>query len=149
MSCNCGVGATMVEQTPDWLTQLIRAIRGEAIAPRDARVRSMWSMLRQRGLVRRSPWLRNLLLRIWRQGLAARPRPRTTQRLLRLLRRWRVLPASALPPIIVAPVVAQPVVVSPGVPRPLRPVAVHPLRPVAVKPVRPVHAVAAGRRVAR
>jgi hypothetical protein len=144
MSCNCGIG-----QAPDWLTQLIQAIRGEAIAPRDARVRSMWNLLRQRGLLRRSPWLRNILRRIWRQGLAARPRPRTTRRLLRLLRRWGVLPPSAVPPIVVSPVVPQTVVVAPAAPRPLRPVAVRPLRPVTAQPLRPVAAGAAGRRVAR
>jgi hypothetical protein len=144
MACSCGIG-----QAPDWLTQLIRAIQSEAIAPRDARVKSMWDLLRQRGLLRRSRWLRNVLRRIWRQGLAARPRPRTTQRLQRLLQRWGILPASASPPIVVSPLVPQTVVVAPAVPRPFRPVVVQPLRPVAVRPLRPVAARAGGRRVAR
>jgi hypothetical protein len=39
MSCSCGIG-----QAPDWLTQLIGAIQGEAIAPRDARIKSMWDL---------------------------------------------------------------------------------------------------------
>ena len=144
MSCSCGIG-----QAPDWLTQLIGAIQGEAIAPRDARIKSMWDLLRQRGLLHRSRWLRNVLQRIWRQGLAARPRPRTTQRLQQLLQQWGILPASALPPIIVPPVVPQSVVVSSGAQRPFRPVVVRPLRPVAVRPLRPVHVRAAARRVAR
>jgi hypothetical protein len=144
MSCSCEIG-----QAPDWLTQLIGAIQGEAIAPRDARIKSMWDLLRQGGLLHRSHWLRNVLQRIWRQGLAARPRPRTTQRLLQLLQRWGILPASALPPTVVAPLVPQTVVVSPGAPRPFRPVVVRPLRPVAVRPLRPVHVRAAGKRGAR
>jgi hypothetical protein len=144
MSCSCGIG-----QAPDWLTQLIAAIQGEAIAPRDARIKSMWDLLRQRGLLHRSRWLRNVLQRIWRQGLAARPRPRTTQRLQQLLQQWGILPASALPPIVVSPVVPQTVVVSSGAPRPFRPVVVGPLRPVAVRPLRPVRVRAAARRVAR
>jgi hypothetical protein len=144
MSCSCGIG-----QAPDWLTQLIAAIQGEAIAPRDAPIKSMWDLLRQRGLLHRSRWLGNLLQRIWRQGLAARPRPRTTQRLQQLLQQWGVLPASAVTPIVVSPIVPQTVVVSPGVTRPFRPVVVRPLRPVAVRPLRPVLARVAGRRGAR
>jgi hypothetical protein len=139
----------MVEQTPDWLAQLIRAVQDQAIAPRDARVRSMWNLLRERGLLGRSRWLRNVLRRIWRQGLVARPRPRTTQRLVRLLQRWGVVPASAVSPIVASPVVPQTIVVSPGVPRPFRPVIARPLRPVAVMPLRPVAVAAEGRRVAR
>jgi hypothetical protein len=144
MSCNCGIG-----QAPDWLTQLIRAIEGEAIAPRDARVKSMWDLLRQRRLLHRSRWLRKVLQRIWRQGLAARPRPRTTRRLLQLLQRWGLLPASAVPPIVVSPVVPQTVAASPGLSRPFLPVVVRPLRPVAVRPLQPVHVRATGRTVAR
>ena len=144
MSCSCGIG-----QTPDWLAQLIGAIQGEAIAPRDTRIKSMWDLLRQRGLLRRSRWLRNVLQRIWRQGLAARPRPRTTQRLQQLLQQWGILPASTSPPIVVSSVVPQTVVVSSGAPRTFRPVVVRPLRPVAVRPLRPVHVRAAARRVAR
>lgn len=132
MACSCGIG-----QAPDGVTQLIQAIQSEAIAPRDARVKSMWDLLRQRGLLRRSRWLRGLLQRIWRQGLTARPRPRTTQRLQRLLRRWGILPASAASPIVVSPVAPQTIVLSPGARRPLRRVVV---RPVAVRPLRPVQA---------
>ena len=144
MSCSCGIG-----QAPDWLTQLIAAIQGEAIAPRDARIKSMWDLLRQRGLLHRSHWLRNVLQRIWRQGLAARPRPRTTQRLLRLLQRWGVLPASVVPPIVVSRVVPQTVAASPGLSHPFRPVVVRPLRPVAMRRLQPVHVRATGRTVAR
>jgi hypothetical protein len=141
MSCSCGIG-----QAPDWLAELIRAVQGEAIAPRDARVKSMWSLLRERRLLSRSRWLRDLLHRIWRQGLAARPRPRTTQRLQELLQQWGILPGSAAQPIVVSPIVPQTLVVTPGVTRPFRPVVVRPLRPVAVRPLRPVLARAGGRR---
>src|SRR5262249_36881058 len=136
MSCRCGIG-----QAPDWLMPLIGAIQGEAMAPRDTRVKSLWDLLRQRGLLNRSRWLPKVLHRIWRHGLAARPRPRTTQRLTRLLIRWGILPASAAPAVVVSQTV-----VAPQVPRPFRRVIVHPVR---VRPVRPVRVSAAGRRFAR
>ena len=84
-----GIDAAAV--VPDWLRGLIRAVRGEAIQPKDGRVKSLWNLLRQRQLLQRSPWLRGALLRIW-QGLPARARPITTRKLVLRLRRWGILP---------------------------------------------------------
>jgi hypothetical protein len=80
------------------LEALIRAVRSEGLSPRDARVRALWGLLRQRQLLDRSPWLKALLRRMWRLGLPVRPRPRTTQRLLRRLTRWGLMP-SGRPPV--------------------------------------------------
>jgi Transglutaminase-like superfamily len=110
-----GMGA--LPEVPDWLKGLIRAVQSEAIQPKDARVKSLWNLLRQRELLRRSPWVKTLLHRIWYKGLQARPRPRTTQELRMWLRRWGILPPPVLRPV-------------PG-----RPVAARRLRPVAVRPV--------------
>ena len=82
-----GVGAV-----PDWLRGLIRAVRTEAVQPKDPRVKSLWDLLRQRQLLRRSPWLKAVLRRIWNRGLSARPRPRTARRIKRRLRLWGILP---------------------------------------------------------
>ncbi len=125
---------------PDWLKGLIRAIRNEAIPPKDARVKSLWDLLRQRQLLRRSPWLKALLHRIWYQGLPqARPRPRATQRVKKRLRRWGILPAPAVSVAARPPVPPRPL--APGMVQPLRPVAVKPVgtvRPAAMQPVKPV-----------
>jgi hypothetical protein len=129
-----GLGAA-----PDWLVKLIGAVRAEAVQPKDPGVRSLWDLLRQRRLLGRSPWLRALLHRIWRQGLAAHPRPRTSRRLMRLLQRWGVLAAAT----------AGPGVATRGVLRPFRPVQVRPLHPVAVRPVRAVRVAARAGRGAR
>ena len=114
-----GIAAAAV---PDWLKGLIRAVRSEAMQPKDARVKSLWDLLRKRQLLNRSLWLKEVLRRIWNSGLPARARPRTTRQLLELLRRWSVLP----------PVVAAPAAGHPNRPRTLRPVSA---RPVAVRPV--------------
>jgi len=106
MSDEQGIG-----QTTD---SLIQALQGEAIAPRDARVKSMWDLLRQRRLLRRSEWLRNLLRRIWQRGLLARPRPRTTQRLRQLLQQWGILGSADITPLPGYPVVSNTVVVTRG-----------------------------------
>ena len=73
-----GIGAPV----PDWLKGLIRAVRREAIKPKDARVKSLWDLLRQRQLLRRSRWLKAVLRRIWTRGLSARPHPRTARRIV-------------------------------------------------------------------
>jgi hypothetical protein len=117
-----------VAAVPDWLQGLIRAVRSEAVQPKDTRVKSLWDLLRQRQLLARSPWLRAVLRRIWNRGLPARPRPRTTQRLVRRLRRWGILP-----PLAVSPMARRPVPT-----RPLTPVTLRPVRPVAARPVQPV-----------
>jgi hypothetical protein len=110
-----------VGETPDWLRPLMQSIRKDAITPRDQRIKSLWDLLRQRNLLNRDPWLTALLQRIWRQGLAARPRPRTTRRLRQILRALGVLPQRAA--------------VATAVQR-LQPVTVRPLRPLVVRRLR-------------
>jgi len=125
-----GFGAPV--SVPDWLRGLIRAIRREGMRPKDESVRSLWNLLRQRQLLARSPWLQRGLRFAWTTGLANRPRPRTTRRLVALLRRWGILPP--LP----GRLASRPVRAT----RPFRPAGVRtpaaPIRPVAVRPLRPV-----------
>jgi hypothetical protein len=113
---------------PDWLRGLIRAVRREGLQPRDERVRSLWNLLRQRQLLGRSRWLRGILRYAWDRGLVARPRPRSTRRLVWRLRRWGILPPP-LPRVSVR----HPVAI-----RPLAPVTMRPVRPVVARPVQPV-----------
>jgi hypothetical protein len=82
------------------LRGLIRAVRGEAIQPRDPRVKSLWDLLRGRQLLSRSPWLRTVLLTIWRGLPTPRRRPRTARRLVSELRRLGILPPRAVSPAI-------------------------------------------------
>lgn len=79
-----------------WLRDLLRGIRRDGVQPRDPRVKALWGLLRRRQLLGQSPWLRDRLRYIWQQGLNARHRPRTTSRLLALLRNWGVLSARPL-----------------------------------------------------
>jgi hypothetical protein len=121
-----GIGAA-----PDWLRSFLRALRREAIQPKDQRVKSLWDLLRQRRMLGRFPWLKAVLRRIWDKGLAARPRPRTTARAAGLLRSVGILPPR----------------------RPFAPPALRPVHAVNVRaairaravPVRPVSRVRAGR----
>jgi hypothetical protein len=128
-------GSPGAPEVPDWLKGLIRAVRSEAIQPKDGRVKSLWDLLKQRQLLARSVWLRALLRRMWDRGLEPRPRPRTTQRLVRRLRLWGILPAPAERPASGRLRMVRPG--KPAVVRPMRPVAVRPLRPVSVRPVGP------------
>jgi hypothetical protein len=108
---------------PGWLRGLLRAIAREAMQPKDARVKSLWYLLRGRQLLDRDAWVKALLRRIWDGGLPLRPRPRTTARLVAALRRWEILPSPGR---------------HEGAGRqnpPGRVVAVRPVRPVALKPV--------------
>lgn len=133
-------GLDATPAVPDWLRSLLRAIRGQAIRPKDERVRQLWNLLRQRQVLSRSPRTKRLLHHIWDKGLAARPRPITTQRLVRRLRRLGILPAGAMRPITQGTRSIRPS--RPLALRPVRPVAARPLRPVAARPVtaRPVTA---------
>lgn len=117
-------GLEAIGPAPDWLRGLLRAVRGGALQPKDERVKQLWELLRQRQLLGQSPWLQAALRRIWQQGLAARPRPRTTRRLIRLLRRWTVLPPAAA--------------ASSGARRPRRRRSLRPLAQGRLRPVRPV-----------
>lgn len=134
-----GIGAV-----PDWLKGLLRAVRLEAIQPKDARVKSLWDLLRQRQLLNRSPWIKAVLRRIWNRGLSARPHPRTERRIKLRLRHWGILP-----PIPVSAAgyrsagiraraqsaiqTARPVVLKPVAS--VRPTTMQPVRPVQMRPV--------------
>jgi Transglutaminase-like superfamily len=117
--------AAAVVPVPDWLQGLIRAVRQDGLQPKDVRVKSLRDLLRQRQLLGQSRWLETMLRRIWRHGLAARPRPRTTDRLERLLRRWGIML-----PLATSQVVSQPIPI-----RPLQEVTARALQPVAMRPV--------------
>lgn len=132
-----GIGA--VGPVPDWLRGLIRSVRSEAIQPKDTRVKSLWDLLRQRQLLRRSPWLKAALHRIWNQGLSARPRPRTASRIKRRLRLWGILPPRSVSAMAHRPAVTGPV--TRAAVQAVRPVALKPVasvRPASMQPVRPV-----------
>jgi hypothetical protein len=121
---------------PQPLKSFVRALRREAIPARDERVRGVWQLLRSRGVLDKSPWLKGLLKRCW-GGLAARPRPRTTQRFVARLRRLGILPPRASG----APRGVGPSVVMPGRRVTLRRVAAAQparLRPVQAVRMRPV-----------
>ena len=142
-------GVVGMAEADDWLKGVIRAVWKEAVPPKDARVKSLWDLLRQRQALGRSPWLRRVLRRIWEQGLAARVRPHTARRLVRRLRRLGILPprpgAPAVAPTSISVqaggparlVPLRPIVAPP--PGPRRPLAVRPVHAVSVRPVaRPV-----------
>jgi hypothetical protein len=132
-----GIGAAAA--VPDWLKGLIRAVRSEAIQPKDARVKSLWDLLRQRQLLDRSRWLKAVLRRIWSRGLSAQPHPRTARRIVRRLQLWGIWP-----PKSVKAAAHRPAAMPPLAPVPMRavqPVAVKPVgsvKPVTMQPVRPV-----------
>jgi hypothetical protein len=121
-----GIGAEM--EGPIWLRSLVRAIRSEAMQPKDARVKSLWNLLRERQQLRTHPWIKDVLQHIWNKGLAARPRPLTAERLVTRLRQIGILP----------PERTSPATHRPGPGRPRAPMAMRPVRALAVKPVRPV-----------
>jgi hypothetical protein len=135
-----GMGAV-----PDWLRGLIRTVRLEAVQPKDARVKSLWDLLRQRQLLNRSSWLKRVLQRIWSRGLSARPHPRTARRIVKRLRRWAILPPKLVSAAAYRPAVARPVTRTAV--QAVRPVTLKPvasLRPATMQPVRPVQMKPAG-----
>lgn len=121
-----GIGAEM--EVPTWLHGLIRAIKSEAMQPKDERVKSLWNLLRDRRELSTHPWLKEVLQRIWSKGLAARPRPLTTEKLVTRLRHIGILPPGG----------AGAAAHRPGAGRPHAPMAMRPVRAVPVKPMRPV-----------
>ncbi|BFU90762.1 MAG: hypothetical protein NTAFB01_19490 [Nitrospira sp.] len=136
-----GIGNVGV--VPDWLKGLLRTVRLEAVQPKDARVKSLWDLLRQRQLLHRSRWLRAVLQRMWSRGLSARPHPRTARRIKVRLRRWGILPpvsvaaavhrSTGMRPVTRTAVQAvQPVTLKPVAS--LRPATMQPVRPVQMKP---------------
>ena len=70
---------------------LVAAVRGRGLRPRDGRVRTTWELLRSRGLLRQDLWVRGLLRRLWATGLPPGDRPRTAARLANALRGWGLL----------------------------------------------------------
>jgi hypothetical protein len=132
-----GVGAA--EAVPDWLKGLIRTLRSGAIQPNDARVKSLWDLLKQRQLLAQSPWLKAVLQRIWSRGLSARPHPRTARRIVRRLRLWGIWPPRSVRVAALRPATMRPFAPVPM--QPVRPVAVKPVgsvKPVSMQPVRPM-----------
>ncbi|HSL03217.1 MAG TPA: transglutaminase-like domain-containing protein [Nitrospiraceae bacterium] len=114
-------------EVPKWLHGLIQAIRSEAMQPKDERVKSLWNLLRERHELSTHPWLKEVLQRIWTKGLAARPRPLTTEKLVTRLRHIGILSSAG----------AGTAVHRPGAGRPGAPMAMRPVRVVAVRPVGP------------
>jgi hypothetical protein len=109
-------------------------------------VKSLWTLLRQRQLLGRNPWLKALLLRCWK-GLPTRRRPRTTRRLVAQLREWGVLP-----PRGVRAAAQTPVHMLTHSVQTLRPVVLRRVasaRPARMQPVRAVRMHAVGRGVRR
>jgi hypothetical protein len=140
-----GIGAV-----PVWLRGLIRAVRSEAIQPKDPRVKSLWDLLRQRQWLHRDLWLKAVLHRAWNRGLPARRRPRTASRIKQTLRRWGVLPPKAAGAATHRPAVTSPVTRANV--RAVRPVVLKPVasvRPATMQPVRPVRMQPAGMKAAR
>jgi hypothetical protein len=130
-----GLGAPVT--VPDWLRGLIRSIRREGMRPKDERVRSLWNLLRQRQLLARSPQLQRALRFAWNSGLAKRPRPRTTRRMVGLLRRWGILPPLPARAAIARRVGARPFRVAARVPyRPIRPVGARGYRSMVARRAR-------------
>lgn len=121
-----GIGAGV--EAPTWLKGLIRAIRSEAMQPKDERVKSLWNLLRERRELSTHPWLKEVLQRIWTKGLAARLRPLTTEKLVMRLRQIGILPSTG----------AGSGAHRPGAGRPRAPMAMRPVRAVPVKSMRPV-----------
>jgi hypothetical protein len=106
---------------PEWLKRLLRTVRSESMSPKDPRVKSLWGLLRDRQLLNRDVWIKTVLRRMWNEGLPARPRPRTTERLVSTLRHWQVLPPRHPHAVIHR--------------APPRPVPIRAVRPVAARPV--------------
>lgn len=132
-----GIGAAGA--VPDWLKGLIRTVRREALPLKDARIKSLWDLLRQRQLLQRSRWLKAVLQHMWSRGLSARPRPRTARRIVQILRRWGILPPKVVRAVAYHPVGTRPIsrpAVQAARPVTLKPVAS--LRPAGMQPVRPV-----------
>ena len=115
-------GSTTMPPVPDWLRNLLRAVRQDGMKPKDERVRRLWNLLRQRQLLSQSPWMQARLRYFWNNGLVNRSRPVTARRMRRRLRRWGILP----------PAVGMGTSRSQSPTRPLQPV---PLRPVQARPV--------------
>ena len=131
-----GIGADV--EVPPWLKGLIQAIKSEAMQPKDERVKLLWNKLRERKQLSTHPWVKEVLQRIWSKGLAARPRPLTTRKLVTRLRHIGLLPPAGTGAPGHRPGAGQPK--GPMAARPAKPVVVKPVgtvRPVAMRPMHP------------
>jgi hypothetical protein len=95
-------GVPAAGQTPGWpapteqgVVEVLRGVEQFGLPRRDPRVRGLWYVLRQRGLLGQSPWLRAVLILIWRDGLQPRQRPKTARKMAEALRGFDLLPAAA------------------------------------------------------
>ena len=57
--------------------EIVAAIRGPGLQPRDTRIRTTWELLLSRGLLHQDVWMRWMLRRMWATGLPPEYRPRT------------------------------------------------------------------------
>ena len=83
--------ASRANPSTDWLQSLIQAVDSQAIAPQHPRVRRLIHLLRKRQLWGRSRWLQQFLMNLWQHGRTARPQTRAAEKLLYILRLWKVL----------------------------------------------------------
>ena len=80
------LAATLAQVPPAAAADLVSAVRGVGLQPRDPRIRQLWGQLRARGVLNQDMWLQGLLRRLWRTGLGPGNRPRTAARLGAALR---------------------------------------------------------------
>jgi hypothetical protein len=148
-------GFAAMPPSPNWLPSLIQNVQQGGLKPKDPRVKSLWDLLRQHQLLRRSRWLTQFLRFMWQRGLSAHPRPSRAKRIERLMRYWGLLPGSTVATVrssiqqmparstvtvpaksVVPPfpqassIAAKPVQV-----RPIKSVSVRPVPGVMVKPI--------------
>lgn len=128
--------------TPPWLLSLIQTIRQGGLPPRDPRVKSLWTLLRQRQLLDRSPRLTQFLKFIWQRGLSTQARPRRAKRIERLMQHWGILPASTTTtprtvsqPLPVRSAVTVPAKAVATPTTPAKPVTIRSMPSVSVRPV--------------
>ena len=126
-------GAVGQPAGPAWLWGLIRGVRRDGVQPKDQRVRTLWRLLRSRGLLERDQWLKRGLRHMWQSGLQQRNRKEPTRRLKALLRAWGILP----PRTVQGSIVVDQRFTRRGYVRPLRP-----LQPVRVRPVGQIRPIA-------
>jgi hypothetical protein len=117
-----------VTPSPNWLPDLIQTIQQGSLQPKDARVKSLWTLLRQQQLLQSNPRLTKLLKFMWQHGLSARPRPKHAKYIEQLMQRWALLPTPTVSTVSIA--TPQQRIV-----RPLHRVTVRPVAGVTVKPV--------------
>lgn len=114
--------------TNTWLRDLMRGIARQGIQARDPNVKQLWDLLRQRGLLGADMWLKERLRQFWTNGLPARERPRTAQRVRAILRAHGILRGRQRGGFIAPTVLNMPLLQRTYRGRPLR--LLRPLRPL-------------------